>query len=235
MCEIERERERERECTSVWQQYTLLCGIQAVRRLGGVKSQSASERWKKKQKKEEEPSKVYTKCFKLRWTALLSLLSMCCYRRSQQERISSCWRDWQDWQTNWSPLETTVSYLFCVAGLWRQSGGVSHDHVFVLDCVAAANSCLWGHFWKDQVQSRERGESQGYVTPYIDIDYRATYVYYVSSSIIYGYTPQAHFKVLILAHQAPPPRFTPSICFIHAFYPSVEYQKSDPGFFPTHE
>ena len=33
--------------------------VQAVRRLGGVKSQSASERWKKKQKKDEEPTKVH--------------------------------------------------------------------------------------------------------------------------------------------------------------------------------
>ena len=30
-----------------------------MRRLGGVKSQSASQRWKKKQKKEEEPAKVH--------------------------------------------------------------------------------------------------------------------------------------------------------------------------------
>ena len=39
---------------------TPCCIVQAVRRLGGVKSQSASERWKKKQKKEEEPTKVHT-------------------------------------------------------------------------------------------------------------------------------------------------------------------------------
>ena len=32
--------------------------VQAVRRLGGVKSQSASDRWKKKQKKEEQPTEV---------------------------------------------------------------------------------------------------------------------------------------------------------------------------------
>lgn len=40
--------------------FQLVCvDTQAVRRLGGVKSQSASERWKKKQKKAiEEPPQV---------------------------------------------------------------------------------------------------------------------------------------------------------------------------------
>jgi hypothetical protein len=65
--------------------------VQAVRRLGGVKSQSASQRWKKKQKKEEEPTMVCDSVS--RSIRDYSMIINSLYRSSQRERrTNSYWR-----------------------------------------------------------------------------------------------------------------------------------------------
>ena len=112
-----------------------------MRRLGGVKSQSASQRWKKKQKKEEEPTKVRDNVPSRRERVQEIVVY---YELGAQEQSTEEDKQLLERLTGLADQLVAIGdYSILSCPVYENIiTTTSHDHVLYLTCIAATNSCL---------------------------------------------------------------------------------------------